>query len=182
MSRQVILIHGPPASGKLTTARALAGLRPAVVLHNHVTFNAARVLFALGDPRLNALHRELRLVMLRHGLAADDIPEIILTLVYAEPESAAHLEEIESLLREHDAELFPVYLSCTEERLRERVTAPEREAAGKVCSVPRLVELLESHRYPPIRHPRTLFLDNATSSAREVAERIHGLIPPAPPA
>ena len=157
--RRVILLHGPPACGKLTVARCMVEQLDAVILHNHLTFNLANNLFAIGDQRLLDLHRELRLVMLAHALAptpagATPVPDIILTLVYAEPDSIANLAEIGSRVEASGAELLPFYLQCAEQTLLQRVAAVEREKEGKLHNTARLRELLAEKHYPPLPHPR----------------------------
>ena len=176
----VILIHGSPASGKLTTARKLTEVLAEVeltsILHNHLTFNLAATLFAIGDPRLNVLHRELRLVMLKHALAART-PEIIMTLVYAEPESVEHVREIGDLVTRHNAVLLPVFLDCPAEQLLARVAMPDRAAQGKLQSAERLTQLLASHQYPPIPGADTVIVSNATQSVDVTAEEIAKHVP-----
>lgn len=177
MSRRVILIHGPPACGKLTTARALAGRHDTVILHNHLTFNLARNLFEIGDDRLVELHRALRLVMLRHALAptpadAAPVPDVTLTLVYAEPDSVANVTEIVRLVETAGAELRPYYLKCSEASLFSRVQAPGRDAEGKLISPARLKALLGEKQYPPLPHPNTQIIENDDRTAASVAQEI----------
>ncbi len=160
--------------GKLTTARAIAKRHPSVVLHNHLTFNLARHLFEPGDDRLVALHRELRLVMLRHALAptppaAEPVPDIILTLVYADPDSVANVAEIVRLVETTGAALHPYYLHCSADSLLSRVAAPGREAEGKLVSRTRLEKMLREKHYPPIPHPNTRKLDNERSTPDDTA-------------
>ncbi len=169
--QRVVLIHGPPASGKLTTARALRERMGGVILHNHLTFNLARTLFGIGDERLMALHRELRMVMLRHALA-DGMPDLILTLVYAVPDSSASVAEIVALIESRGARLLPVYLDCPETELLVRVSAKDRAAHGKLRSRHRLRRLLDANDYPPLPHPATRVIANGEESAERVAERI----------
>lgn len=172
VTQVVILIHGAPACGKLTTARALAAASEMPVLHNHLTFNAARVLFPkVGDPRLNELHRALRLTMIEHALAGG-IEAFILTLVYSEAESAGHVADIRTTLGRHQALLVPVYLACPPEVLLERVVMPDRAAEDKLLSTERLETLLAEHDYEPINDPNTLVVSNANRSARSVAQAI----------
>jgi len=171
VTQRVILIHGPPACGKLTTARALQPLIGGVILHNHLTFNVARTLFEIDDPRLLALHRELRLVMLRHALA-EGMPDLILTLVYRESHSESNVADVIDLVASRGALLLPVYLDCPEQALITRVTAEDRIASGKLASAERLKVLLERDTYPPLPHPRTRVIANAEHSAAEVAAEI----------
>lgn len=186
MTRRVILLHGPPASGKLTTARALAERINAVILHNHLTFNLARILFDIGDERLLNLHRELRMVLLRHALAShpEDTAatgDLILTLVYAEPDSVANVAEIVNLVEASGARLIPIYLRCSESELLRRVQSDGREAEGKLRSPVRLRALLDSHNYPPLRHPATRIVDNDSLTADAAAAEIVQILANSPP-
>lgn len=179
--RRVILLHGPPACGKLTTARCLTDHVDAVILHNHLTFNLARTLFEIGDQRLLDLHRSLRLVMLRHALAptpagAGPVPDIILTLVYAEPDSITNVDEIIQLIDSSGALLLPFYLRCSDETLMKRVSDPAREAEGKLRRPERLRDLLAQKSYPPIPHPGTRIIDNENKTPEAAAEEIARLL------
>lgn len=181
MVQRVILLHGPPACGKLTTARALATRHDGIILHNHLTFNLAQTLFEIGDQRLLNLHRELRLVMLRHALGeppmgASPLPDLILTLVYAEPDSVANVAEIVSLVTDAGARLLPVYLKCAEDTLMERVMEESRAREGKLDSATRLRALLDTHDYPPMPHPGTRIIENDARTAESVAEEIVRLL------
>ena len=179
--RRVILLHGPPASGKLTIARQLAARLNAVVLHNHLTFNLARALFEIGDQRLLDLHRQLRLVMLDHALAptpesARPVPDIILTLVYTDPDSIANCTEIIRRVDASGAELRPFYLQCSEQTLLERVASASREKEGKLHTPARLANMLAQNRYPPLPDSRTRIVANDDLSPVAAAARIIRLL------
>jgi len=171
MTQRVLVIHGPPACGKLSTARALAEVHPMPVLHNHLTFNLARELFEFGDPRLNDLHREMRLTMLSHALKAP-LPDIVLTMVYSEPESVPVIHDIIELTRRHNARLCAVFLHCSDKILLSRVGDPGRAVERKLQSRTRLAYLLENHRYGPIPDADTYEIDNSELSAADVARLI----------
>lgn len=180
-NRRVILLHGPPASGKLTVARCLARRIDAVILHNHLTFNLARNLFEIGDQRLPDLHRQLRLVLLDHALAptpvgAARVPDIILTLVYAEPDSVANLAEIVRRVEASGAKLLPFFLQCSETTLLSRVKSAARQKEGKLHTQAGLSELLAQHRYPPLPHPRTSIIANDQQDAEAAAAEIERLL------
>ena len=61
----LVLLHGPPASGKLTIAKELSDLVGARVFHNHLTLDIAKSLLTFGDPEFWDLVRDLRLLSLR---------------------------------------------------------------------------------------------------------------------
>ena len=47
---KLIFLHGEPASGKLTVARALLRLVPGRLMENHAAIDFARTLFDFGAP------------------------------------------------------------------------------------------------------------------------------------
>jgi hypothetical protein len=153
-----IIVHGPPAVGKLTTARCLQRLTGYKVLHNHLTFNVARTLFDIGDPRHIDLHRDLRQTMIEHA-AKSDLAGVILTLVYCEPESVAVIEQIKSVCAARGIELLGVFLQCEVDELHRRVVQPERTENGKLDSSRKLDMLLQQHDYVPIPDLETLTID-----------------------
>ena len=168
-----IIIHGAPAVGKLTTARCLERMTGFRVLHNHLTFNAARILFDIGDPPHIELHRELRLTMIEHA-ARSDLDGVILTLTYFEPESVPVMEEIKSVCENHQIALHSVFLHCQEEQLHQRVTQPDRTRNGKLDSSQKLGELLKRHEYVPIPGLETLVIDTSSLSVEETSQFIAG--------
>jgi len=46
----LVLLHGPPASGKFTIANEISKLVKARVFHNHLTLDVAKSLLNFGDP------------------------------------------------------------------------------------------------------------------------------------
>ena len=155
---RLVIIHGPPGVGKLTMARSLERMTNFKVLHNHLTFNPARVLFEIGDPRLNDLHHELRHTMIEHAAKAD-LDGILLTIVYSEPESIGTIKRIWNLCRKSDTQLHCVYLFCDEDELHRRVEDSDRSENKKLRSSAKLSTLLKEHDYIPIPNSEALMID-----------------------
>ncbi|HET9923983.1 MAG TPA: hypothetical protein VFS98_07675 [Methylomirabilota bacterium] len=58
---KLVVIHGAPGVGKLTTARALAALTGFRVFHNHLTFDLAKAIFDFPTPPFVRLAAAVRL-------------------------------------------------------------------------------------------------------------------------
>ena len=168
-----IIIHGPPAVGKLTTARCVERATGYKVLHNHLTFNTATALFDVGDPRHLELHRELRITMIEHA-ARSGLEGVILTLVYFEPESVSGFEQIKAVCRAHEIELHSVFLRCEADELHRRVVRPDRTSNGKLDSSERLGTLLAQHKYVPIPDLETLVIDTTRLPPEKTCQLIVG--------
>jgi shikimate kinase len=168
---KLLLLHGAPGVGKLTVAQILAPTLGYKVLHNHLTFNAARALFELGDPNHISLHRRLRNVMLE-SLLGSQIPGVITTLAYFEPDSVDVIATFKRMCSESDASIVSVYLSCSEDELLRRVQNSERVQNGKLTSAKRLSALLRERSYRPIPGLDTVELDTTNASAKTVADRV----------
>ena len=167
----LIIIHGPPGVGKLTTARSLESSTGYIVLHNHLTFNVSRALFEIGDPRHIELHRELRLTMIKHA-AKSDRSGLILTLAYFEPESVDVIREIKSICRTYGVALHSVFLHCDDDELHRRVVLPDRTENGKLDSSHKLGLLLKERRYVPIPDVDTFVIDNTNLESEKTSTLI----------
>jgi hypothetical protein len=67
---QLIFIHGPAASGKLTVARALAGLTGLPLFHNHLVVDAVGAVFPFGSEQFVRLRESFWLTVFREAAAA----------------------------------------------------------------------------------------------------------------
>jgi len=61
----LVILHGPPASGKLTTANKLHDLICVRVFHNHLTLDVAKSLLTFGDLAFWDLVKDIRLLSLQ---------------------------------------------------------------------------------------------------------------------
>ena len=93
---KLIFIHGAPASGKLTVARALLRAVPGRLFDNHAPIDLARTVFDFGAPGFWELVDVVWLSTLdlaaRHG-----VPLIATTYCYAEPEDREGFERVEGI-------------------------------------------------------------------------------------
>ena len=78
---KLIIIHGPPAAGKLTIANAIAERSTFKVFHNHMTIDCAKPVFDFGTPAFWRIVLELRLKVIAE--AAREKIDIVHTFCYA---------------------------------------------------------------------------------------------------
>lgn len=168
---RLFLIHGAPATGKLTVARALAALTGAPLVDNHASIDIARMVFGFAQPGFWDLVHDLRLTTLR-GAAKANVPVLITTAAYSHPTDAPLLQDYDAAIAPYGGILEPVFLSCSEETLMSRVTAPERAMKGKIASQDGLKTYLKQNTFAAIPRKTCLCLSTETSTPLENAKVI----------
>ena len=171
---RLVFLYGPPAAGKLTVGRELAALTGYRLFHNHLTFDLAREIFAIGSEPFQRLVDDLRLHVFT-AAARNDIPGLIFTFVYGrqidDPFIRRTIEEMEAA----GAEVCFVQVTCPTEALLERVENESRRTYHKLASPEDLSALLESHDIlSPIPFVASFAVDTTrltpAEAAREIAE------------
>lgn len=138
---EIIFLHGPPGSGKLTIAGELKSIFGGVVLHNHLTFDVAKECIGIDAPEFWELCDELRLVcyqfMARHRCGI-----VVLTMCYDHPHDLAFFRKMEQVFANVRTRLHPVYLECSLPTLEERIISPQRKQQGKIFELTHLHKVL----------------------------------------
>ena len=160
----LIYLHGPPASGKLTIAKELAARTSCGVFHNHLAIDLARPFFEFGSDDFWKLVGDVRLTTL--GRAAASARTVVYTSCYDHPVDLPRFEEIERIVRQGGGTLYPFYLECSIAELERRVSHPSRVELEKVRSIAGLHALLR--RWNCVAVPRgtciTIVTDSKTPS------------------
>ncbi len=169
---KLILLYGPPAVGKLTVAKELAGLTNFKLFHNHLTIDVAASIFEHGSRPYTRVLRQMRLMILEEAIRAH-LEGIILTYVYG-PSRAAVIRQYVTLMTRRGGDICLVRLYCDRAMLHERVGQEDRNAHGKIVDVEQLEEKLEDLEAPfaLIEGMESLSLDVGQMTAAEAAEAI----------
>src|SRR5690242_7194982 len=179
---KLIFIHGSPAVGKLTVAKALLRQVPARLMDNHANVDLARTIFDFGAPGFWELVHSSRCVAL-DAAAKHGVPLLVTTYCYVEPTDRANYEEFEAIVRRHDGEMLPVFLHCAQEEALRRIGNPDRIERGKVSSAEGLIDYLGGRDFTSVPREECIKLDTGTmppeSTAAEIV-RHFGLSPGKP--
>ncbi|MEL6464785.1 MAG: AAA family ATPase [Pseudomonadota bacterium] len=165
------LIHGAPATGKLTVARELASLTGLPLVDNHAAIDMARMVFGFAQPGFWDLVHDLRVTTL-HGASRAHVSGLITTAAYSHPEDALLLRDYDHALEEHGGVIEPIHLFCAEDTLMERVSGSERAKKGKISSPEGLRCYLDRNNFVAIPRSNCLSLSTENTTPLEVAAAI----------
>jgi shikimate kinase len=141
---RLVFLYGPPAAGKLTIGRELAALTGYQLFHNHLTFDLAREIFAIGSEPFQRLVGDLRLHVFT-AAAQNDVPGLIFTFVYGSRIDDPFVRRTMSEMAVAGSDVCFVQVTCPVEELLSRVEDESRRTYHKLASPEDLSALLESH-------------------------------------
>jgi hypothetical protein len=168
---KLIFLHGAPATGKLTVAKALLRILQGRLFDNHAAIDVARTVFDFGAPGFWELVHAVRLSVL-DAAAEHRVPLVVMTYCYSEPEDRTAFEQIEKIAQRHGGELHPVFLSCSKDELLRRVGNADRVERRKTASATGLNNFLAEFNISPVPRGHCLKLDSEAQSAEATAREI----------
>src|SRR5215207_7111650 len=168
---KLLFLHGAPAAGKLTVAKALLRLVPGRLMDNHAAIDLALTVFEFGAPGFWELVHDVRLSAF-DAAAEHGVPLLVTTFCYAEPEDREQFGQIEAIAQRHGGELLPVFLHCSREETLRRVGNPDRVERRKLTSGERLIRDLDRYNLTAVPRPGCLRLDTSVISADKTAQKI----------
>lgn len=168
---KLLFIHGAPASGKLTVAKALLRAVPGRLFDNHAAIDVARTVFDFGAPGFWELVHDVRCKVLE-AAAARDTRLLVMTFCYAEPDDLPSLTDFEAIVLRAGDELLPVFLHCSRQEAVRRVGNPDRAERRKLTSAEGLDAFLDQHKLTQVPRPNCLSLETDTRSPEATAQEI----------
>jgi len=168
---KLLLIHGAPASGKLTVAKAVLRAVPGRLFDNHAAMDVALTVFDFGAPGFWKLVHAVRLSVLE-AAALQDVPLVVATYCYSEPEDRPALAQFEEIVQRHQGELLPVFLKCPREELVRRVGNPDRAERRKITSEKGLNKFVAGYNLAPVPRSNCLVVDSEANSPDSTAQQI----------
>jgi hypothetical protein len=168
---KLVFLHGSPAVGKLTVAKALLRMVSGRLFDNHAAIDLARTVFDFGTPGFWKLVHGVRCSAI-DAAAEHGVPLVVTTFCYAEPDDLPQYQEFEEIMQRRNGELLPVFLHCSREEATRRVGNPDRVEWGKIISQEGLFRDLDNLRFPPVPRSDCLKLDTEVSPADFNAQEI----------
>ena len=168
---KLLFLHGAPAAGKLTVAKALLGMVPGRLSDNHAAIDLARTVFEFGAPGFWELVHSVRCSTF-DAAAEHGVSLLVTTFCYAEPDDRPQFEDFEAIMRRHGGELLPVSLHCSREEAVRRIGNPDRVERRKMTSAQVLIKDLDRYNLSPVPRPDCLKLDTEARTAEATARAI----------
>jgi hypothetical protein len=168
---KLLFIHGSPAVGKLTVAKALLRIVPGRLMDNHAVIDFVRTIFDFDTPGFWPLIHDVRYSAL-DAAATSGVPLLLTTFCYAEPEDREQFGKFESIMQRRGGELLPVFLHCSREEAMRRVGNPDRVERRKMASGEALANYLDSNNFTAAPRADCLKLDTGAAPAEVVAQKI----------
>jgi hypothetical protein len=168
---KLVFLHGSPATGKLTVAKALLRTVAGRLFDNHAAIDLARTMFEFGAPGFWELVHSVRCSAL-DAAAAHGVSLVVTTFCYAEPDDRPQYAEFEEIMQRHRGELLPVFLHCSREEAVRRVGNPDRVERRKMTSAESLIRDLDNYRFSPVPRVDCLKLDTEVRPAETTAGEI----------
>ena len=168
---KLLFIHGAPASGKLTVAKALLQAVPGKLFDNHAAIDVARTVFEFGAPGFWELIHDVRCKVLE-AAAAQDTPLLVTTFCYAEPDDLTSFTELEAIVLRGGGQLLPVFLHCSTQEAIRRVGNPDRVERRKMTSAEGFEAFVARYKLAPVPRPDCLSLATDTRSPEATARAI----------
>lgn len=168
---KLIIIHGPPAAGKLTVSRKLAEITGFKVFHNHISIDCVKSVFEFGSMPFWRVLKTVREEMFAE--AARSGVSLIHTFCYAKGPDDEQFQRMIDSVENNGGEVNAVLLICDDEVRRERIVAEDRQQTGKLTD-PDSIDMLREKfdLFSPFPGKDTLVIDTTSIEPDESARRI----------
>ena len=170
---KLLIIHGPPAAGKLTVANVLAEKTGFRVFHNHLSIDCVRPVFEFGTEAFWRVNQKIRREIVAE--AARQEIDVIQTFCYAKGADDDNFQEFVDAAEKNGGEVHLVLLVCGNEERKRRIVDESRVRIGKLTD-PNGIDashLLHDLFSPFTGHEEeTLVIDTTNIPPQEAAERI----------
>lgn len=169
---KLVIIYGPPASGKLTVARELSKITKYKIFHNHLTVDLVNSIFEYGTDIYVEMVHKYRLDLIE-AAAKEKIKGLIFTFFYVKYEDDEFVRKIVRRVKKHGSEVCFVQLYCDKNELIKRVKHSSRKSYAKIKSTKLLREVIRKHdSFSSVTFAKNLKIDNTKLSPKKTAEII----------
>jgi tRNA uridine 5-carbamoylmethylation protein Kti12 len=170
---KLILIYGPPASGKLTIANQLNKLTGFKVFHNHIINDLLDEFLNSENSYYWKVNTDLKLNII-DALAKSKIKGIIFTMVYIGKKDIFGLAtKIKKTIIKNNGQFYTVKLETDKKTILKRVTNKSRKSFEKLSSKKELLKFIKDYGVNNnISFKNQLAINNTKTSAKEVAKQI----------
>lgn len=169
---KLVWLHGPPAAGKLTVAKALQNNHHFKLFHNHLAVDLSMAIYdAFGDKDFHDFTNSIR----RQALSKANelgVERMVMTFMTCAQEDEEEIRRYLDFFESEGIEVYPVQLHPRHDVLFSRSVSIERQQSHKISCPKHLSDLLSEWTFLPIEHKNALQIDNSERSPDDVARQI----------
>jgi len=163
----LVFLHGPAASGKLTVGRELSRLTGYRLFHNHLIVDAVTAVFDFGTESFVRLREEMWLSVFREAALRD--ASLIFTFAPERTVRESFVGEAVAAVEGAGGRLLFVELTCPEAEIERRIEDGSRARFGKLRSKALFQELRGAGAFDYPKLPADLTIDTSELTPAEAA-------------
>ncbi|MEO6334695.1 MAG: AAA family ATPase [Pyrinomonadaceae bacterium] len=168
---KLIIIHGPPAAGKLTVGTELARLLGYKLFHNHLSIDFVKPVFDFGTPKFWDVIGEVRALIIAE--AAREGISLIHTFCYGFGVDDDHFSKLIAACENNGGDVHLVLLRCDDEERKKRIGSESRLRIGKLTDPASIGSPgISVNLTTPLPGRETLIIDTTNTPPDVAAERI----------
>ena len=173
---ELVIIYGPPASGKLTVAKEVAQRTGYKLFHNHLTVDLLKNILEFGTPEFFELNQKMKLDILETAAKAR-VSGVIYTFVYDRKTDNPFIDQLKEIADRQNVSIKFVQIYCEKEELLKRVTDESRKKYKKIHSEEGLSKYLESGDFiSPVDNVDSIRIDSTNLSVDETVAEVLKLL------
>ncbi len=167
---KLMIIHGPPAAGKLTVATEISRLTGYKVFHNHISIDYVKSVFEFGGPVFWRVVGNVRYSLIAE--AARENISLIHTFCYEFGADDEHYAGLIASAEDNGGEVHLVLLRCDDDERRRRISNESRVRIGKLTDPNSVGRTDAPELNLPLPGRETLIIDTTHTSPESVALQI----------
>lgn len=167
----LIILHGPPASGKYSIAKELESIIGSKTFHNHLPIDVVKPVMEFGSDEFFKVIDEIRFTCLS-AFSMFGPGTLVMTWCFDSSYDLEFYKKIEKL----KLSIQPVFLKCDTEELEKRVVQDSRAKLGKLNTVEGLRECVKKWNIDSIPRENCIVLNTNNKTPIESARELVNII------
>lgn len=175
---KLVILYGPPAAGKLTVAQNLAKISDIHVFDNHQVIDMIEPIVTREYPGFAELIYQTQQNILEAAVRAAQT-NVVMTFPYASnlERDVQFITKLTVTSRKLGADVYPVFLKCSNDTMLKRAVEPSRKSRGKITTTEIMNTMIEKYKLDepaPVKGSVTIDTDqvSATKAASQIKELI----------
>ena len=174
---KLVILYGPPATGKLTVAKELAAIADVKVFDNHQVIDIIEPIVTRKYADFAKLIYDTYRSIIVAAIKANQV-NVVITFPYAAnlERDVDFITKLVNFTREQASEAYPIFLKCDTKTLMTRALEPSRKAYGKITTTEIMTQMVEMYDFDTLLDiSGNSTYNTKDTSAKDVAAEIKKL-------